>query len=313
MTSPVSVHSELDARTAIASLSAFTALSLEDAAEALGISRPTLSRIRSGRGLGRQDISGLCAGVIRELYSTASGVALACQLIELELRLQHLGIECPSGGFGLLARAEDRLDQMVRTDYSALEVADRLALASLEGQIALYNARAVESREARRVCYVWAYDALTAQTDLILRQFALDELAWDSDRVLGLRILLNAFFAAWEIDLLEGEGATLPRARMVAGKLSQPGVLRKARVIARLIGDPRLSYQAAEAAAIAGHHEAAGNLLNDAIEVDGADPADPLGWHPEWLPTPIRDEQHFEAAISCLLSRYRFNHKGKKA
>lgn len=311
MTSTAMLHWELDARVAIASLTGLTGLCLEDASEALGVSRSTLSRIRSGQGAKRQDISGLCAGVIRELYTTKSGVALACQLIELELRQAHLGIEGSAGSFGLLVRAEDRLDQLARSNHPELEVADRLALASLEGQIALYSARAAESLEARRDYYVWAFQALTAQTELVLREFSLGEMAWDSDKLLGLRILLNAFFAAWEIDTLNGDGATLPQARAVAAATSQPGFLSKARSIARLIGDPRLSYQTAEAAALAGHHMAAGNLLGDAITLDGGDPAHPLGWNPEWLPTPIRQEPHFEAAIGCLMYHYSFNRQGE--
>ena len=309
MTSPASSHLELDARIAIRSLTAFTPLSLADAAKALDISRPTLSRIRSGKGTGRQDISGLHAGIIRELYTTPSGVACKCQLMELDLRLADLEVGGAAVSEDLLSMASKRLFELPRADHPALDAVDRLALASLEGQIALYNARAVATDEARWEIYRRAMLVLTAATELIMRQFALGGLAWESDRLLGLRILLNAFLAAWELDLLDGKGKELPNARKVARSLSEPGFLRKAREIARMIGDPRLSYQTAEAAAISGQYVAAGNLLADAIEIDGQDPAQPLSWHPTWLPIPVRDEPHFETAIDYIHSRYRFKHK----
>ncbi|UWR10901.1 helix-turn-helix domain-containing protein [Sulfitobacter mediterraneus] len=297
------VHRELDARASVLALTEFAGMTLEDVAEEVGISRPTLSRIKSGQGAGRQDISGLGADVIRQLFATDSGVAEACQLLEHDMRIASFGHCDAATALRLIPLAEDRLRVFSESGEISMEAVDHLALASLEGQIALYKARATESDRGRLEHFRAAFQALFPQSDLIVRLFVLEDTVCDGDKLLGLRMLLNAFFAAWELDELEGNSQDLPWAKSVAEKFVVPSVLRKTRSIALKTQDPRLAYQMAEAAAVIGKVYAAADHLAAAIAMTGDDTTDPLVWNPAWLPTPIAQEAHFEEPIKLLMKR----------
>lgn len=290
-------HRTLDAASGIWLLTEFTPLSLADAAELLDVSRPTLSRIRSGKGVGVQDVSGLCAGVIRATFTTDSNIAIDCQLMELELRDAAMD----GHGLGLLTVAQDLHDVIVAR-RARLEHADRLAIASLAGQIALYGARVSRHGPAREMRYRSALDALLTEMPLIANLFALDRLAAESDRLLGLRMLLNAFFAAWSLDEIEGASASLPRARALAKRILQAGASRQALQLSPRLRDPRIAYQVAEVAALVGHYRTAATHLSEAIRLSGNDPARPREWAPEWLSYPIAKEAHFADTIALLES-----------
>lgn len=303
MSCPFGTHRELDARASVLALTELAGMTLDEIAEEVRISRPTLSRIKSGKGAGRQDVSGLGADVIRQLFATDSGIAEACQLLEHDMRMASLGHLDAGVALGLIPLAEDRLRVLSETDQTSMEAVDQLALASLEGQISLYKARAAESNLGRSQHFRKAFQALFSQSDLIVRLFILEDTVCDGDKLLGLRMLLNAFFAAWELDEIEGNTQDLPLAKAVAEKFVVPGVLRKTRSIAVMIHDPRLAYQTAEAAAITGNVYASADHLAAAIAMTGDDMADPLTWSPPWLPTPIVQEVHFEEPIKLLMTR----------
>lgn len=290
---PSNAHRTLDAASGIWLLT--EVMSLTDAAELLEVSRPTLSRIRSGKGVGAQDVSGLSAGVIRAVFATDSGIAIDCQLMELELREAAMD----GHGLGLLTVAQDLHDAIVAR-RTRLEHVDRLAIASLDGQVALHGARVSREEHARKKRYLRALDALLAEMPLIETLFALDRMAAESDRLLGLRMLLNAFFAAWSLDEIEGVRARLPRARALAKRILNAGAPRQALQLSTRLRDPRITYQVAEVAAIVEHHRIAATHLAEAIRLSGGDPARPREWAPDWLPDPVSGEAHFADTLALL-------------
>lgn len=288
-------HRTLDAASGLWLLTKFTPLSLANVADLLDVSRSTLSRIRSGQGVGTQDVSGLCAGVIREAFATDSGIAVACQLMELELREAAMD----GHGLGLLTVAQDLHDAIV-TRRAKLEHTDQLAMASLAGQIALYGARVSRHAPARQARYRYALDTMLEKMPLIENLFALDHLAAEIDRLLGLRMLLNAFFAAWSLDEIEGSPDRLPRARALAKRLLKAGVSRQALHLSTQLRDPRIVYQVAEIAALVDHHHIASIHLAEAIRLSSGDPARPREWAPSWLTVPVAGEAHFADTLALL-------------
>lgn len=290
-----SAHRILDASSALWLLTEFTPYSLEDASNVLDIPRPTLSRIRSGKTCGKRDVSGLCTSVIREVFATDSEVAVACQLMEHELRQAAIG----GDGFALLTNAQDLHDKLVTHGVMSEDV-DQLALVSLAGQISLYGAQASRLTSKRKERYQRSLNVLLSELPRIERLFTLGNMVPEADRLLGLRMLLNAFFAAWSLDEIEGAADKLPRARKVASRILQAGISGQSRQISERLRDPRIAYQTAEVAALVEQHRVAATHLADAILLSGGNPTVPRAWKPHWLTTDISGEAHFVITLTIL-------------
>lgn len=296
-------NAALDARVGIQSLMALAFMSPIDIEEATGIPRATAGRILRREVGSPRDVSGLTSNVIRELFQTDSGIALELQLIERDLRMAREGDLDGKISFGLLLRATDSVQMIAERPILRKDDLDTLAFASSRALIALYNSENRHLESARIAQLNEAYDQIARHFALISRIFAMEDTTSDVEKLLGLRMLLNAFFAAWGLDDLERNSGSYPRAKAAARLIASPDVIQRARNIARKIGDPRLSYQMSEAAALIGQHYTAAGLLGDAIRITGHDEHNPLEWMPPWLSTPIWKEPHFAEPIRFLVER----------
>lgn len=295
---PRDENARLDAAAHVWMLTEMGFMTLGEAAETTGLKRNTVARVRDGESC-RIDVSGLTAAVIRELYQTASGVALRCQMAEHGLRMASLDLNAASVALGLIPAAE-ALAASLPAAKARLEDVDLLALSSLKAQLALYKARYVDVASEKEAQLRAAFSILDGQSAAVIRLVIYGDQTCDADKLLGLRMMLNLFFAAWELDEIAGERARLPLAREIAAPLCEGDFLARGRAIAKMIRDPRLSYQLAEAAAVTGQFWASARLLADSMRLTGHDPACPRSWAPLWLTVSITNEPHFEEPIAIL-------------
>lgn len=297
---PRDENSRLDAIAHARMLTELGYMTQEEGARTVDLPRANFRRVMNGEVAPKIDISGLTAAVIRELYQTASGVAVRCQMAEHDLRMADLDQCAASAALGLIPAAEAVVVAIETGDRSRFESVDNLALASLKAQIALYKARVVTPNAAREALLRAAFNILDRQSDAIIRLVVLGAQTCDIDKLLGLRMLMNLYFAAAELDEISREDLRLPRAKEVAARLSDGDFLVGARRVAQLIRDPRLSYQLADAAALTGQFWASANLLADSMRLTGHDPALPRSWSPLWLVVRITAEPHFGEPIAIL-------------
>ncbi len=245
------------------------------------------------------DVSGLSEYVITELFATDTGVAMQCQRMEFLMRLASSGALTPQQSFDLPAQAHALLDTVKSLELD--DFLDILAVASLKQQCALYRASRAKAKEH----YCVALDAWRTVEDVIASEvlFMSDKLA--GDHVIGLRLRVNAYTAAYSLDELNSETKAFPKAREVAEAMAENNGVRKARRVISALGDPRLAYQYAEAQEKLGNIDSGADCLTQAIQLSGGDPRDPLSWKPFWMPTSLIKNDDLREVVNCLLSRAR--------
>lgn len=266
-------------------------MSQVDAAAAVGMTRQTFGRIEKSGRLGWQDISGLELGVIEALFATPSGIAEQAQLAERELRI---------GTIGASIRARDVVARA--KSYKDLSDLDILCVGSVQMQILIYEAKeGLPEQQIERLKRAHRISrSLLAE---VTRAFAFEETGDDAARIVALRLISNTAFIAWELDEFEGvSDGSGARVQQAVGEISDAGIYRQTRRLARMLGDPRLAYQMADIAALNRDYPASASLLKEAIEITGQDPLQPRLWEAAWLHTHPVNEAQFEEVLSLIES-----------
>lgn len=282
---------ELDVRASALTLTTVAGLSAVGAAEVVDIPRANFIRLSQTGKKGRQDVAGLNKAVIDVTFATASGFAAQAQHAERELRI---------GENGALVRGRD----LVQRAKSCRELSDLdiLSLESLQLQIAIYEAK--EGVEEERLSRLQrAYRIAQQFLDDALRAFIVEETGENAERIIALRAIGNAYFVAWELDEAEGiTDGSGTRVQATVKDLAEPSLYRQTGYLAAKLLDPRLSYQVADIAAMAGDFYASARLLKQAIEITNQDSSHPRAWEANWLHTHPTEERHFEEVVAILES-----------
>jgi hypothetical protein len=85
-------------------------------------------------------------------------------------------------------------------------------------------------------------------------------------------------------------------------ELADQVLYRGANKLAQKLLDPRLAYQIADVAALAGDDYAAAQLLGRAIDITGQDFRAPRAWDAPWLHTHPTEERHYDRVLEILES-----------
>jgi hypothetical protein len=266
-----------------------------------GVGIATLNRVEHGKSSAK-DISGLPAAAIYALFDTPSQIAYECQMMEWELRSVKYGSNDAAAAAYLFPKALNVLDK-VQSQLSRdnVELVDRLAVKSLLGQINLYRSGASEDANVRLPLFRAAKDQLLTLLPEMMRVLSLASTSsLDNEAVIVVRMLLNAFFAAFEIDDLSGSENGGQEARSVAKSIISPDFTNAVELVSVQLSDPRLAYNAAEAAGLLGKDFVAARLLKTAIKIDDCTIQDVLFWSPEWLVEPVTKSPRLAGAISAL-------------
>lgn len=247
------------------------------------------------------DVPGLGTLSIQRSFFTVSGIAIDAQAAERMLRrLKRYSRINRTDGPRLLKKAIELGLEILyhrrtrwRTTYSPdggnhERDFDEAALFSLEGQLYLYQGR-----------YLAALSRFE-QSRKLLERLCLSPEADDGEAVLSVRVALNAFKAAYEADDVAPVVGSLVRKLLPV--LTQEHFVERIIDVTRRVHDPRLAYNAAEAAGMAGRDRHAARLLAAAIETDPTAAADVsiLDWKPEWLLEPVTDVPYLSEAIKLL-------------
>lgn len=284
---------QYEARVDIRALIASGYVNQTTAADIARISRSQLIRLLKGLNVDA-DISGINRAVIKCLFCTKSGLAADSQLHELALRRNETDA---------LVKAQAWMRNQTAAGPIKLSLLDELAVNSLDLQISLYSS--LPDPTKRR-----AFDFAAGAERLALVQLAFaSEEDMDGDftsQLIGLRFIGNLLFFAWEIDELNGiTDGTGPHTQRIAQAFSEYNIFRRARRIAAVIGDARLAYQTAEAAALGGHYVSAARALETSMKMTNHPTEDIATWCPEWLNVNPATEPYFQAAIEFLASEER--------
>jgi len=291
----------LDAQSYVSAALKVGHMTRDEVADLIGASRAAVGRLVEGNVAANRDVSGLAESVIRNLYATASGVALRCQIMELKLRMADLDNMSSGSAMSLIPKAQRELEMIEKMDSERFDEVDRLAQSSLGAQIEIYSARDMtEDPEGKRTHLLRAKEILSETADAALRTVLLGEQTADADKIVSIRMSLNHYFVAWELDELHAEEMRLPRARSVAQMLSERNYIEQACKVIALIRDPRLSYQLTDATALVSQPYLGAQLLTNAMKLTGHDPMKPREWQPAWLLVPIAEDENLTDIVHIL-------------
>lgn len=252
---------------------------------------------------------GLEKTAIARLYYTSSRIAVACQELELSLRLADFEGK-PLEHF--MRAAEEFLRdarkwlaiykaQVIDTATLAEWNLDCASLDSLSQQMRLYRARFAEPSQKARL-YA---ESLNLGREVLARlQEAISACpnAEAADVTLAGRSLLNSFFAAYMLDQLNGHQSTLPLSRDFARRAATRQMLLTGFKAAIWTNDPRIALYLGELASLATTSAAVRGIVNvrtaqpsnDMIQtaarlvflakkLDRSEMTPVRAWRPRWL------------------------------
>lgn len=251
-------------------------------ADLLSTSEPAITRARQGKG----DIAGLAPAVLKLLFPGVSEIALRAQLFEFKLRTRHSQMEgrrppddvreAIAEGWELLSQLRQWLREMrtPATPEKRLErETDRAALASLEGQLYLYEGE---------------YADAAAAFEVALSRLGLGKLTDLGPRVLFVRSVLNWYFAKDKLGI------------DVSQSVMQQAFVRIASDVAHITGDSRLLVIVAEAHGGNGEAVRGAELLCDAAEMLDIPPANLPQHHPVGYEKPLGTIPAFKAPLELV-------------
>lgn len=251
----------------------------------------TLWRIIN-KGRKADDIAGLTESTIHALFGTPSLVAYRAQLAEHALRNAK-----PDNLSAVLARVRSVLADLVGEKHDQLDVSDRFAVASLDSQTDLYSARFAQPGPDARGLYVSALAKLMRHQPEIDRLMTGNLAAEDPGlAVLSVRMMLNALFAAYEMDA----GGPLVMTRSTAQKFMSADFVNNTEKVTTKFGDARLGFYAAEAAIFLDRRYVAERLIRVSMKADGYDGQFAL-WKPAWHGRPPSEERHLADILPLFI------------
>jgi len=262
-------------------------------------------------------LPGVSHVAIRIMADTDTGIAARSLLKELDIRVASAAVLRGNNEANraklewLLCEAqrdvtdERRLIAQLAKPNSEHGISERdLDLASvdfLEGQINIHTARLFTvgiSAKLRKLGVGSALmEAVAKRLGRALR--AGPRCAEAIDLILGVNARMNGYFVAYEMDDLKKD-VQLRSARLAAEEIAKPLLLAAARHCAELQNDPRVTFNAASGAGLAGQHDQAKTHLKLAAKLDGFKGDNILDWYPDWMTEPLSEAAELAEAVKLI-------------